>query len=311
MPLELYEINRRIKTDPTAFVEECEEKYKKAIESAARKIASRASETSVVLLSGPSGSGKTTTALNLECALEKLGIGTRPVSLDDYFRTVDMETSPKNEDGEIDYESPLCLDIPLLNDHIGKIINGEEIQMPKFDFKNQRRSDITSPLRLHKNELVIFEGIHALNDEITGACGSHGIKLYISARSNFKRDGEVFYKGTWTRLTRRIVRDNLFRGANADFTLAIWEGIRRGEKRYISPFRDRADIIINSTHEYEITVLKKHLEDAVKSVPKGIARYDEVCEMMENLKGFEDLSDTFVPGDSLLREFIGGGKFEY
>ncbi len=311
MPLEICEINRRIKTDPAAFVEECEDKYKKAIGDAARKIAENASEASVVLLSGPSGSGKTTTALKLERELEKFGIGTRPVSLDDYFRTVDMETSPKNEDGEIDYESPLCLDIPLLNAHIEKIINGEEVQMPKFDFKNQRRSETTSPLKLHKNELVIFEGIHALNDEITGACGSHGIKLYISARSNFKRDGEVFYKGTWTRLTRRIVRDNLFRGANADFTLAIWEGIRRGEKRYISPFRDRADIIINSTHDYEITVLKKHLLDAVKSVPKGIARYDEVCNMMENLKGFEDISDDFVPKDSLLREFIGGGNFKY
>ena len=311
MPLEICEINRRIKTDPAAFVDECEDKYKNAISDAARKIADRAGETSVVLLSGPSGSGKTTTALKLERELEKLGIGTHPISLDDYFLTVDPETSPKNEDGEIDYESPLCLDVPLLNSHIEKIIKGEEVLIPKFDFKNQRRSEITSPLRLNKNEIVIFEGIHALNDIITEACGSHGIAIYISARSNFKRDGEVFYKGTWTRLTRRIVRDDLFRGANADFTLAIWEGIRRGEKRYISPYRDRADIIINSTHDYEITVLKKHLQDAVKSVPKGIARYDEVCEMMQNLNGFEELADDFVPKDSLLREFIGGGNFNY
>ena len=311
MPLEICEINRRIKADPAEFVSECEDKYKKAIGDAARKIADRAGETRVVLLSGPSGSGKTTTAQKLERELEKLGIGTHPVSLDDYFLTVDAETSPKNDDGEIDYESPLCLDIPLLSSHIEKIINGEEVQMPKFDFKNQRRSELTTPLKLHKNEIVIFEGIHALNDMITGACGSHGIKLYISARSNFKRDGETFYKGTWTRLARRIVRDNLFRGADANFTLAIWEGIRRGEKMYISPFRDRADIIINSTHDYEITVLKKHLEDAVKSVPKGIARYDEVCEMMENLRSFEELSDDFVPTDSLLREFIGGGNFKY
>lgn len=311
MPLELCEINSRVKTDPAAFVGECEEKYKKAIYDAARRIADKAGETSVVLLSGPSGSGKTTTALKLERELEKLGIGTHPVSLDDYFLTVDEETSPRNEDGEIDYESPLCLDIPLLNAHIEKIINGEDVQIPKFDFKNQRRSEITSPLKLGKNEIVIFEGIHALNDEITGACGTHGIKLYISARSNFRRNGETFYKGTWTRLTRRIVRDNLFRGANADFTLAIWEGIRRGEKKYISPFRDRADIIINSTHDYEITVLAKHLRDAVKSVPEGIARYDEVCEMMRNLNGFEEISDDFVPKDSLLREFIGGGNFKY
>ncbi len=311
MPLELCEINRRIETDAATFVAECEEKYDAAIDSAARKIAERSGESMVVLLSGPSGSGKTTTALKLERALEKLGVGTHPISLDDYFRTVDIETSPKNEDGEIDYESPLCLDIPLLNEHIQKIIDGEEVLVPKFDFKNQRRSGLTSPLRLGKNEIVIFEGIHALNDAITGSCGSHGIKLYISARSNFLNDGKVFYKGTWTRLTRRIVRDDLFRGANADFTLSIWDGIRRGEKMYISPFRDRADIIINSTHEYEINVLKKHLKDAVKSVPEGIARYGEVCDLLENINGFVDLPDSFVPEDSLLREFIGGGSFKY
>jgi len=311
MPLEISEINRRVKEDAEGFVSECEAKYEKAIKHAAEKIAGRISESSVVLLSGPSGSGKTTTALKLESALEELGVGTHPISLDDYFQTVDEATAPKNEDGEIDYESPLCLDIPLLSEHIKKIINCEEVQIPKFDFKSQSRSETTVPLRRKKNEVVIFEGIHALNDMITGACGSHGIKLYISARSNFTSNGEIFYKGTWTRLTRRIVRDNLFRGADADFTLAIWDGIRRGEKMYISPFRDRADIIINSTHEYEINVLKKHLKAAIKRVPEGIARYDEVLSLLENLEAFTDLPDSFVPKESLLREFIGGGNFKY
>ncbi|MBQ6902327.1 MAG: nucleoside kinase [Oscillospiraceae bacterium] len=311
MALDVREINSRIKNDPTGFVGECEDAYEKSIVSAAKKIAERIDTSSVVLLSGPSGSGKTTTALKLERTLEKLGIGTRPVSLDDYFRTVDFETAPKTEDGKIDYESPECLDMPLLNRHIKEIIKGNEIMMPKFDFKNQRRSETVTPLHLKKNEVVIFEGIHALNDEISVAAGSHGIKLYISARSNFMLDGSVFYKGTWTRLTRRIVRDNLFRGANADFTLSIWDGIRRGEKMYISPFKDRADITINSTHEYEITVLKKHLKKAVLTVPEGIVRYEEVCRMMNNIDGFEDLPDDYVPKDSLLREFIGGGSFRY
>ena len=311
MAFEIKEINTRIKNDPAAFAAECESLYEKAINSAAYKIADRVEESCVVLLSGPSGSGKTTTALKLERALAKLGIGTKSVSLDDYFRTVEYEAAPKTEDGKIDYESPQCLDIPLLNEHIMKIINGQEVLVPKFDFAKQSRSDIKTPLRIKKNEIVIFEGIHALNDEITGAAGTHGIKLYISARSKFMNDGSVIYKGTWTRLTRRIVRDNLFRGANADFTLAIWDGIRRGEKMYISPFKDRADIIINSTHEYEINVLKKHLEKAVLKVPAGIARYDEVCRLMDNIKSFEDLPDEYVPEDSLLREFIGGGSFKY
>ena len=123
--------------------------------------------------------------------------------------------------------------------------------------------------------------------------------------------GIVAYKGTWTRLTRRIVRDDLFRGADSKFTLGIWDGIRRGEKMYISPFKDRADITINSTHEYELAVLKKHLKKAVQCVPEGIARYDEVCTMMRNIELIDDLSDDFVPTDSLLREFIGGGAFTY
>ena len=311
MALDVKEINARINGDPEAFVSECEESYAKNVKSAARKIAEKVSDNCVVLLSGPSGSGKTTTAMKLERELEALGIGSALISLDDYFRTVNPETAPRDEKGNIDYESPMCLDLPLLNDHIRNIIAGHEILVPKFDFANQRRSEVAVPLSLKKNEVVIFEGIHALNDAITGAAGDHGLKLYISARSNFMKDGSVFYKGTWTRLTRRIVRDDLFRGANSDFTLSIWDGIRRGEKMYISPFKDRADIIINSTHDYEITVLKKHLKKAVKSVPAGIARYDEVMRMLDNINGFYDLDDKFVPEDSLLREFIGGGSFSY
>lgn len=312
MAFDLKEINARIKSDPREFAEESENGYRKAVASAAKKIAAKTTgETCVVLLSGPSGSGKTTTAMKLERELELLGIGTHMISLDDYFKTVDPETAPKTEDGKIDYESPECLDMPLLYEHIEQIIACNEILMPKFDFTNQRRSKTTTPLHVKKNDVVIFEGIHALNDEITAAAGEHGIKLYISARSNFMDNGSVFYKGTWTRLTRRIVRDNMFRGANADFTLAIWDGIRRGEKMYISPFKDRADVVINSTHEYEIAVLKKHLKKAVGKVPEGIARYDEVCRMMKNIDGFDDLSDEYVPEDSLLREFIGGGNFKY
>lgn len=311
MALDVREINTRIKSDPESFVAECEAEYEKSVNSAAKKIADRINESCVVLLSGPSGSGKTTTAMKLERVLEAFGIGTVPISLDDYFKTVDKETAPRDEKGDIDYESPMCLDLPLLDKHIKDIIAGKEVLVPKFDFTNQCRSKIATPLRLKKNEVVIFEGIHALNDDITRAAGTHGIKLYISARSNFVKDGAVFYKGTWTRLTRRVVRDDLFRGANSDFTLSIWDGIRRGEKMYISPFKDRADIVINSTHDYELTVLKKHLQKAVKSVPEGIARYDEILKMLDRINGFDDLDDKFVPNDSLLREFIGGGSFEY
>lgn len=311
MAFDVAKINERIKNDPRGLIEESEELYGKAVCEAAKKIAECAEEHRVVLLSGPSGSGKTTTAMKLSRELERLGIGTRPVSLDDYFKSVDPETCPKTEDGGIDYESPECLDMALLNRHISEIALGREVYIPKFDFKTQSRSETVRPLCLGKNEIVIFEGIHALNDEITCAAGEKVTKLYISARSNFYSDGELFYKGTWTRLTRRIVRDNNFRNADSDFTLKIWASIRRGEKKYISPFKDRADIIINSTHEYEINLLKDHLLKAVKDVPLGIERYDEVCEMLRKIEGFESVSDKLVPKDSLLREFIGGGVFSY
>ncbi len=311
MSLDIREINKRIKSDPAEFIGECEEKYARAIENAAKKIAEKIDESFVVLISGPSGSGKTTTSLKLEKRLEELGIGTHAIALDDYFLTVDPETAPRTEDGKLDYESPACLDMELLGKHINDMVEGREILVPKFDFVNQKRSETATPLMRKKNEVVIFEGIHALNDEITFATGSHGIKLYISARSNFTLDGETFFKGTWTRLTRRIVRDNLFRGADANFTLDIWDGIRRGEKLYISPFKDRADITVNSTHYYELAVLKKHFLKCVTSVPEGIARYDEVCRLLENINAFDDLDDKFVPKDSLLREFIGGGSFDY
>ncbi len=311
MAFDISAVNDRIKSDPYGFVTECEAKYAKSIKDAAAKIADRVGESCVVLLSGPSGSGKTTTALKLERMLETFGVRTRPVSLDDYFKTVDIETAPKTEDGGVDYESPLCLDTELLNRHIKDIIDGREVYVPKFDFKNQRRSDTVRPLCLGKNEVVIFEGIHALNDMVTSAAGEHGIKLYISSRSNFTYNGELYFKGTWTRLVRRIVRDIKFRSTTADFTLTIWDNIRRGEKMYISPFKDRADIIINSTHEYEMCVLKKYLKKAVTSVPEGIARYDEILQMLENINAFDDLGDEYVPTDSLLREFVGGGSFRY
>lgn len=309
MALDLREVNSRAKLDPAEFVSECEADFAGKIKRAAEKIAERAKTSCIVLLSGPSGSGKTTTALKLERALAKCGIGTRSISMDDYFKTVNPETAPKTPEGKIDYESPYCLDIPLLKSHISALIEGEEVQVPSFIFAEQKRSEITKPLRLQKNEVVIIEGIHALNDMFDDAAGDHETKLYISARSNFELDDKTVFKGTWTRLMRRIVRDNNFRGANAEFTLGIWDGIRNGEKKYISPFKNKADIVINSTHPYEICVLKKHIAKAMPYIPEGIPRYQEVCSIPPALDSFEELSDSLVPENSLLREFIGGGKF--
>ena len=305
------EINGRAKADPAGFISECEAEYHKKISDAALKIASCVEDCPIVLLSGPSGSGKTTSAHKLEKALEAYGVGTHSVSLDDYFNTVDEKTVPRTDKGEIDYESPFCLDLELLGEQIRGMIAGDTVDVPRFDFPNQRRSDARVPLKRRKNEVIIMEGIHALNDLITKNAGEHGIKLYVSARSNVRNEEGLFFKGTWTRLMRRLVRDLKFRGTSADFTLSIWGTIREGEKKYISPFKDRADIIINSTHPYELNMLKKHALPLIEKIPEGINRYRELCEIYPALSKFYDIDDDLVPEDSLLREFIGGGNFNF
>ena len=184
MAYSLKQLNEGIRSDPQAFVDECDAAFHKKVEPAAQKIAGHRAESRIILLSGPSGSGKTTTALKIEEQLEKMGIETHTVSMDNYFNTIDPETAPRNREGAIDYESPFCLDVDLLNRHFAMLDRGETIHVPKYEFARQMRSDILSqPMRLGPDELAIFEGIHALNDIIVGK-NPHAFKLYIAARSN-------------------------------------------------------------------------------------------------------------------------------
>jgi uridine kinase len=306
-------INRRVLEEPKAFVRECDEKYDKNVIDASLKIADNIKRSRIVLLSGPSGSGKTTTAKNIEAALEKIGIVTHTVSLDDYFRDVSPETTPRDENGNYDFESPECLDIPLLTQHFLDLDMGREIMVPKFEFRNQKRNPTRArPLRLAENEIAIFEGIHALNEKITShGEGRFATKVYISARSNIELNGRVVFKGTWMRITRRAVRDMKFRGASPAATFGMWESVRRGEKKYISPFKNSADIIFDSSLQYEVAVLKKYRDVLFSDIPKDTLRYEEIREMERAFDLFEQLDESYVPGTSLLREFIGDGIHQY
>lgn len=307
--LDVKQINERVKHDVRGFIAECEEAYHAKVASVAKEIAEGVKTHRVVLLSGPSGSGKTTSALKLRLALEKLGIGSKQISMDDYFRTVNRETAPRAEDGSIDFESPLCLDLPLLNEHIEALAKGIEVQMPMFDFHTQSRRDETTALRLRDNEVVIIEGIHALNDSIADSAGDFAVRLYVSARSNFQLDGEAVFRGTWTRLCRRTIRDEKFRATVAHTTFDLWNNIRIGEKKYISPFKTRANFIINSTHPYEIGMLKGFLKDAFDGIPESVKRREEILTIPEGFSHFEPIAQDLVPENSLLREFIGGANF--
>ena len=313
MAYSLKQINDAVRTDPQGFAQECDANYNKTIEAAARKIADNLSKSRIVLLSGPSGSGKTTTAKKIEAKLEEMGIHSHAIAMDNYFQTVDPETCPRNREGEIDYESPFCLDMDLLNRHFNLLDKGEKILVPKFEFARQMRSAIKShPLQLGSDEIAIFEGIHALNDIITGK-NRNAMKVYISARSDVvDEEGNVVYKRTWMRLARRTVRDAKFRAWEPDVTVKMWANVRRGEKLYISPFKDNADIKFDSSQPCEVNVLKAFAQPAFDHLHLSpeMERYNEVHHLAEAFPRFETLDEKYVASDSLLREFIGGGIYD-
>ena len=311
MAYQLQEINKRIQSDVVEFMAECDANYAQRVSLAADKILANLTNSPIVLLSGPSGSGKTTTAMKIAEELQRRGVNTHAVAMDNYFKTLNRKTAPRTPDGDIDYESPLCMDMDLLDQHFTALSKGEEILIPKFEFARQMRNDsLGRPLQLGKNEIAIFEGIHALNDDISGR-HPEATKLYISARSNINDGAELRFKGTWMRLTRRAVRDYNFRGTDVEETLDMWINVRRGEKLYISPFKNRADVIFDSSLPYEVSVMKNYALPLLKAVPEENARRAELLDLIDAFQHFEPIDPELVAKDSLLREFIGGGSYQY
>lgn len=309
MAFDLSEINYKTVSDPKGFIEEADAVYAKRVEEAASKIIENSRRSPIVLLSGPSGSGKTTTAQKISEELDKRGVHAHYVGMDDYFKTVDPATAPRTPEGEIDLESPLCLDMDLLNKHFDMLAKGERIFVPKYEFSRQMRVlEPSKSIKLKKDEIVVFEGIHALNDMITSK-HPDAFKLYISARSNVEFNGKVVFKGTWFRLVRRTVRDYNFRGSDPAQTMAMWANVRRGEKQYISPFKNKADFMLDSSFPYEMAVMNETATKLFSSIPKGIERYDELRQVLPALQLFGVIDNDLVAPDALIREFIGGGIY--
>lgn len=310
MPYQLQEINRRIRTDVKQFLGECDANYNQRIFLAADRILANL-KSPIVLLSGPSGSGKTTTALKIAEELERRGVKSNAIAMDNYFKTMNRRTCPRTPEGDIDYESPLCLDMELLDEHFSALSRGEEIIVPKFEFARQMRNDsLGMPLKLGKNEIAIFEGIHALNDEISKS-HPEATKVYISARSNVTEGNALRFKGTWMRLTRRAVRDYNFRGTEVEQTLDMWANVRRGEKLYISPFKNKANVIFDSSLPYEVSVMRNYAVPLLAAIPEENERHEELVELIHAFQYFEPIDPDLVARDSLLREFIGGGSYFY
>ena len=310
MAYQLTDINFRTVADPKEFMAECDAVYMSRVAEGAERIIANRKNSPIVLLSGPSGSGKTTTSMKIAEELERRGVASHYVAMDDYFKTID-HTTPRTDDGELDLESPLCLDMELLNRHFSMLSEGRRIYVPKYEFARRMRvQEPSKSLKLKADEVVIFEGIHALNGMITDL-HPEAFKLYVSARSDVEFGGSVVFKRTWFRLVRRLVRDYNFRGSDPQETMTMWANVRRGERLYISPFKEKADFRFDTSLAYEPAVYNQTATKLFQSVPEGIERFEELRQVLPALQLFGDIDASIVPGDSLVREFIGGGIYEY
>lgn len=311
MNYQLSDINYQTVTDPKGFVDQCIDSYDKKIDETADLILENFHKNPIVLLSGPSGSGKTTTAIKISEALNKKGVGTHYVAMDDYFNTISPENTPRTPEGDYDLESPLCLDYELLNKHFDALSHGERIFVPKYEFSRQMRVlEPSKSIKLGKDEVVIFEGIHALNDLIT-AKNPNAFKLYISAQSNIEFNGKIIYKRTWFRLVRRVIRDNNFRATDPQKTIEMWANVRRGEINYISPFKNKADFQFDTSFPFEPALFNSTATKLFRDIPDGIERFEELRAVLPAIQLFGHIEENLIPNDAMIREFIGGGIYEY
>ena len=311
MTYRLEDINYRTVADPKGMIEEADARYYKNVEEATELILENKKKSPIILLSGPSGSGKTTTAMKISEALEKRGVRTHYVGMDDYYNTIRPETVPRTPEGEMDLESPLCLDLDLLNRHFTELSEGKRIYVPKYEFSRQMRiQEPSKSIKLKKDEMVVFEGIHALNDMITSV-HPEAFKLFISANSDVTFGGQLVFKRSWFRLVRRTVRDFKFRGTDPASTIAMWANVRRGEHQYISPFKSKADFQFDTSFTYELAVMNDTATTLFHHIPEGIERFDELKTVFPALLLFGNIDESLVAPDAMLREFIGGGIYEY
>ena len=262
----------------------------------------------LILIAGPSSSGKTITSKKLEIYLQSQGLKTHPICLDDYF--VDRDDTPMDEDGNYDFESLDAIDIELFNQHLAKLLNGERVLLPQYNFINGIREYKNRWLQLGDKDIIIVEGLHGLNEELTMAIEKKNkYKIYISPLTQLNIDLHNRIHTGDTRKLRRIVRDNKYRGYNAGDTLRMWDQIRSGEEKYVFRYQDEADVIINSALVYELGVLKTFAEPLLFSVDENDDVYPEALRLINFLRNFLPMPSDRVPKDSILREFIGGSNF--
>lgn len=281
----------------------------KKIAKIAEEIASRKG-VKLVLLAGPSSSGKTTSCKRLSIQLAVNGLKPLQISLDDYF--VDREKTPKDASGEYDYESIYALDLDLINEQFNALFRGEEVELPKYDFQSGKSKKSGNRLKMNDNNVLVVEGIHALNPELTAHIPQEQIfRVYASALTTILLDNHNYIPTTDNRLLRRIIRDYKYRGVSAQETIHRWPSVRAGENKWIFPFQENADAMLNTAMLYELAVIKMQAEPLLQQVPENCEEYAEAYRLLKFLKYFKGIPYNNLPPTSLLREFLGGSSFHY
>ena len=264
----------------------------------------------LVLIAGPSSSGKTTTCKRLSVQLAVNGIKPVGISLDDYF--LNREETPRDESGDYDFEHLHALNIPLLNEQLNALFRGDEVELPRYNFQKGKSEWSGKRLKLKGNEVLVVEGIHALNPELTADIPNEQVfRVYASALTTILLDNHNYIPTTDNRLLRRIIRDHKYRGVSAQETIRRWPSVRKGENRWIFPFQENADAMFNSAMLFELAVIKRQADPLLEQVPENCPEYAEAYRLRKFLKYIKPISEDQIPPTSLLREFLGGSSFEY
>ncbi len=276
----------------------------------AEKILERRPDVKIVLISGPSSSGKTTSSMKLQVHLQAMGVHSHIISLDNYF--VNRENTPKDANGNYDFETLDAIDVPFFNQQLHEYLDGKEISLPRFDFKTGTRVFDNVKIQMKPDSLLIIEGIHGLNPNLTPTIADrYKFKIFASALTQVALDYQNVIHTTDNRLIRRIVRDAKYRYYSAYDTLKRWDSVRYGEEKYIFPYQENADFIFNTALLYEISMMKDEAESLLRKVPENQPEYAEAMRLLKFLSFFKSIDQRDIPPTSILREFLGGSSFEY
>jgi uridine kinase len=295
---------------PEVFIRHCEGHYAHVLENAARKILAGSADKPIVLLSGPSGSGKTTTAVRIARLLQSWGHGTHALSMDNYYFRDPAVPMPIDDEGNPDYESPVIVDSALVQQHLAALSRGDAIAVPRFDFVAQRRAEETAPMRRLPGEIVVVEGIHALNPAVVGDVHNLATTLYVSVRTRVKDANGFVLHPSKVRLMRRLMRDRRGRGQSFEETVARVRSVNRGERLYIMPYKDNADIAIDSFCPYELPVYRDILLPGLLLMDPEFMEDCDVSDMAPMLRQIAPIGMEGISREALIREFIGGGLVE-